>query len=95
MKAIVNGHLDIVKIFYSIRYDFNESDVYGVTPLHYSINKRQQAIAEFLVKHVEIDLDAEDEVSFYIYLNKCNHKNFWNRNYQLYLSQVAIVRIRN
>ena len=79
MKAIINGHLDIVKIFYSIRYNFNESDFYGVTPLHYSINKRQPAIAEFLVKHVKIDLDVQDGVSFHfktVYKVRSKYKIF-------------------
>ena len=49
-------------MFYSIHYNFNESDANGVTPLHYSINKRQPVIAEFLLRNVEVNLDAVDEV---------------------------------
>ena len=63
LQAIKNGHIDVVKMFFSNQYDFNKSDLKGLTPLHYSINMRQPKISEFLIKNVKINLSTIDEVS--------------------------------
>ncbi|XP_065064724.1 ankycorbin-like [Rhopilema esculentum] len=58
--AIGNGHLEIVKIFYGIKFDFNKADNNGTTPLHLAIFKKNVTIVEFLVKQVNVNVDASD-----------------------------------
>ncbi|XP_065064627.1 ankyrin repeat domain-containing protein 30B-like [Rhopilema esculentum] len=58
--AIKNGHLDIVKVFYGIEFDFNRPDHAGTTPLHYAIFRKKMEIAEYLVKQVHVNVNARD-----------------------------------